>query len=943
MRKLITIVLGFTCLITHAQLAWPTVNNTMKPWTRWWWQGSAVTESDLSYTLSLYKEAGLGGVEITPIYGVYGQEQAFINYLSPEWMSRLDYTLKEAKKRTLGVDLANGTGWPFGGPWVKEEDASKTVYHIIYKVAAGKKIAQKIQYQREAYIRTANNKILKPSDLIKPLAANKNHQALSLDQVHYPSTLPLLNLTAYSKGKAPLDLTSKVSAAGQLNWVAPTGDWTLVALFTALHGKLVERAAPGGEGYAIDHFAKQASSKYFQRFDSAFEKHDLSSLRSFFNDSYEVDDAKGQANWTNNLLSTFTKKRGYPLTHHLPALFASDSTEKNGRILYDYRSTIDELLLENFTVPWKQWASSKKKLVRNQSHGSPANTLDLYAAVDIPETEGNDILRFKFASSAGNVGGKNLVSAEAATWLDEHFLSDWADVKKAINLFFLGGVNHIFYHGTAYSPKAAPWPGWLFYAAVHFQPTNPMWKHFHELNSYVTRVQSFLQTSKPDNDLLVYYPIADVYSKAELPLLQHFDGMEKNFENSRFKQISEWMIENDYTFDFFSGRQLNDFKYNSGIETHGNTYQAILLPGNSYITTGEFLKLIALAKQGATVLIDKNIPAKVPGYANHKMRQRLLDSLVSTLVFKNEGTVKTAVIGKGKFMIGDDIGSLLIHAQIRKEILHTNGISFLRKTNASGTIYLLSNTSGSAFNDWVNFQANAKGTAAAFDPVTGASGLLESKKGDAGQPLHFIKLEPGETIICQLFTAPRKGSRFPYFEKAGAAIPLNGQWKIEFMEGGPNLPAPQQSTGPQFWTTNNDSSAKNFSGTAKYSTTFSRPVEASRYWQLNLGEVNATAEIWLNGTKITTVIGPTYTVMIPAEKLLAENKLEVVVANLMANRIAHMDRNHIPWKIFYNTNMPARKKENSKQGLFDASEWKPLPSGLAGPVTLTPLKTKDNF
>jgi len=32
--------------------------------------------------------------------------------------------------------------------------------------------------------------------------------------------------------------------------------------------------------------------------------------------------------------------------------------------------------------------------LRNQSHGSPANTLDLYSVVDIPETEGTDILRF---------------------------------------------------------------------------------------------------------------------------------------------------------------------------------------------------------------------------------------------------------------------------------------------------------------------------------------------------------------------------------------------------------------------------------------------------------------------------------------------------------------------------------------------------------------------
>ena len=47
-----------------------------------------------------------------------------------------------------------------------------------------------------------------------------------------------------------------------------------------------------------------------------------------------------------------------------------------------------------------------------------------------------------------------------------------------------------------------------------------------------------------------------------------------------------------------------------------------------------------------------------------------------------------------------------------------------------------------------------------------------------------------------------------------------------------------------------------------------------------------------------------------------------------------MDRNNIPWKTFYNINMSARLKENLKNGIFDASAWKPLPSGLQGPVKL---------
>jgi hypothetical protein len=51
-----------------------------------------------------------------------------------------------------------------------------------------------------------------------------------------------------------------------------------------------------------------------------------------------------------------------------------------------------------------------------------------------------------------------------------------------------------------------------------------------------------------------------------------------------------------------------------------------------------------------------------------------------------------------------------------------------------------------------------------------------------------------------------------------------------------------------------------------------------------------------------------------------------------------MDRNGVQWKKFYNINMAARLRENNKNGVFDASAWEPLESGLPGPVTITPMK-----
>jgi len=281
-----------------AQISWPPITKTTKPWTRWWWEGSAVNTKDLTWNLTQYQKAGLGGVELTPIYGVYGYEKQFVNFLSPAWMKLFDHTLSESKRLGLGVDLANGTGWPFGGPWVTDNDASKTIYYKTYSLNYGEQVTGPVEYIQEALIRTANNKQVSPDSVRQPVSKNRNLQAMALDQIQYAGKLPLQALIAYDESHAVLDLTHKIDANGKLHWIAGEGKWTLYALFQGLHGKMVERAAPGGEGYAIDHFSKAASYNYFKKFDEAFKGHDISYLRLFFNDSYEVDDAKGQANWT---------------------------------------------------------------------------------------------------------------------------------------------------------------------------------------------------------------------------------------------------------------------------------------------------------------------------------------------------------------------------------------------------------------------------------------------------------------------------------------------------------------------------------------------------------------------------------------------------------------------------------------------------------------------
>src|SRR5690554_5088057 len=76
--------------------AWPEVTREMKPWTRWWWMGSAVNEQELKWHLETFADKGFGGVEIAPIYGAKGYEEEYVPFLSPRWMEVLQYLIAKS-------------------------------------------------------------------------------------------------------------------------------------------------------------------------------------------------------------------------------------------------------------------------------------------------------------------------------------------------------------------------------------------------------------------------------------------------------------------------------------------------------------------------------------------------------------------------------------------------------------------------------------------------------------------------------------------------------------------------------------------------------------------------------------------------------------------------------------------------------------------------------
>jgi hypothetical protein len=105
---------------------------------------------------------------------------------------------------------------------VTPADACKYATYQTYALKGGERLAEKVSFVQKP-IATAIGHRVDPKQLADPVATNKNLRALALEQVCFENPLPLQSLMAYPEQGPAADLTSKVGASGQLNWLAPAG------------------------------------------------------------------------------------------------------------------------------------------------------------------------------------------------------------------------------------------------------------------------------------------------------------------------------------------------------------------------------------------------------------------------------------------------------------------------------------------------------------------------------------------------------------------------------------------------------------------------------------------------------------------------------------------------------------------------------------------------
>ena len=848
-------------------------------WTRWWWLGSAISEKDITAELTSLQNAGFGGVEISPIYAPDAPGYTPVEYLSPVFEQRFRHAVRTARAHNMDVDCILGTGWPYGGPWI--------------------------------------------------------------GNVHRAQGLSIIPAAQRKRPDGAIE-------------IAATRDLVALAVPTR---QQVKRSGPGGAGNVMDPFSRDATLAFLKPIDAFLKRLGSDTPRAVFNDSWEVYGATTTA----GIAATFEKAAGYPFADAIASLAAKSISPNAKAQRSDYAAHLEALAQSKFLTPWSMFAHSHNAKTRLQAHGSPGNLIDFYGAADIAEAEQfgcgplvlsgreplvaipkpvshevavEEMFICTLASSAAQLTGKPLVSAEAFTWLGEHGAAPLDHIRAEVDELFLAGINHIFCHGTAASPADAPWPGWMFYASNHFGPTNPWFAHIQPLTDYVARAQSLLQASTVDADALVYFPIWDGRGDINQasPVTTYSLHGTADWLRSGMPGLSslvqQW---------FRDGSQISMFsdsiieEVNVGKEgqltSHGSTWKCIIVPECTTMPETTLGRIVKLANEGADVIFIGNPPKQVPGYDQREQRQTAMDQRWSNIfaspISQKVSQTKSYKCGRGLITLAPDWQAARAAGGWLSEPMASITLGIRRFRIGTTPAHFIVNRANGIHQKHL--------TVAHSGPRPRTATILDPRSGHI-----FVAPVVSHTATSVSLQAdlPADSVRFVIWDNPKMPVPIgiaaarreriltHGTFDVTPGRGSVH-PETMKSVTLGDWC-KWSAAWRAFSGRATYKASVS--ASAGKRVTIDLGDVRHSARIYWNGRELATLISAPYEVSIAASDVKTNNILEVEVANLMLNGLIGCEKSGMKWQKFYFVGIDYKP--------FTATSHSELPSGILGPIII---------
>jgi len=697
-----------------------------------------------------------------------------------------------------------------------------------------------------------------------------------------PDTSPLLSDVPATPGEEDtraaqvLDLTSKLSPDGTLQWDVPAGDWQILRFGCTVgdHSR-VSTSSEGWGGYALDVLDEGAFKRYWDAVVAPLidDAGPLAgrTLKYLHTDSWEVE----AINWTPTLREEFRR--------------IVEGRAQSNPFLNDFRKTLGDLAVDHHFKPFAAWAHARGLQIHPESGGPHAVPIDAQRTLgrdDVPMSEFwarswrhriTDADRFfvKQPASAAHVYGKNLVAAEGFTTIGPHWQETiWDNLKPAFDRALCEGLNLLVWHAFVNSPAEMGLPGQQYFAGTHFNPNTTWWPKSGPFLSYIDRSQFLMQRGLFVADAAYYYG-------------DHVP----NFTQLRASDPAQ--LGAGYDYDVLTEEAiLTRLSVRDGrlVLPDGMSYRVLVLPSRPAISLPVLRRLQVLIEAGATIIGPRpSQGTSLDGFpASDAEVERIASELWSRDLFPRK-------VGKGRVFGALPARIVLAADGVRPDFeAQANGqaggspaLSYIHRRDGGTEIYFVANPEPRAAQARCTFRV-ADRAPELWNAVTGEHRFATAytqANGRTTLPLEFTPC--GSWFV--IFRAPAQAhpaTGQPNTLQLTPRATLDGPWTVSFDPrwGGP---ASAQFEQLASWNSRPEPGIRFYSGTATYRKSFDLPAGllAGRRLALDLGSVHEVAGVRLNGQPLGIVWAPPFRVDISRAVKATGNVLEIEVVNFWPNRI----------------------------------------------------------
>lgn len=817
-----------------------------RPFVRWWWNNNQVEETEILRELDVLKAAGIGGVEINPIAApakAAPSSAEVLKWRSPKWDHMLHVACQGARKRGMIVDLIAGSGWPFGGEFLKPNEQIMRLSVKTRTVEGGRRLR------------------LDLGDLLGSKPAELRFVKI------FPQRLSSLDEVR--------DVTGSVDKDRMLEVEVAKGPHVVACGFLERGYCKVTFGVPGADGPTMDHMQKDVTRAYLDRLRGVEETwgEPLSKyVRAIFCDSIET----MGANWTHDMADSFRRRKGYDITPWLPFVVGQESAEivpsaelrdRLRRARYDWSEHVVSVFLGNFTSEYTAFCHDHGLLSRYQAYGLPhlMGMAEGYMIPDIPETNNwlysqrvidpmnpghftwnqkhGYMIWAKYAAAGGRLRDKKIISNEAMTNTSRVFHATLGTIKQADDMNFVTGVTHSVLHGYNYVPPDVPFPGWIRFGTL-FSEHNTWWPYFSRWVDYNARLSWVFQETRPVAEVAILGRTADLWSTTGLardPF--HLDPA---YLHRLWEPLSQLGVGCDYLHEaVLQGAATRDGRLRIG----PMSYKLLIVANAESLLPATAEAIRRFAEGGGKVLFVNRAPDRAPGLPDAGAADSRVRAAIASARKAGAVTLAGPPDSAGLAELRDWTSGMLDRLRFERACSirsPRDGLYSLRHRAPDAEVLFFTNTyRRESSRSRVDFALGASGLWR-WDPETGDRTPYELPRDATG---FEIDLRPLESVL--LVTGPKQAlpprTRQPGNRPEPFAIAT--PWSVTFQPTHSDKSFTLSMPSLASFTASDDPRVRTFAGTAVYRTSFH--LTEAPYTRLDLGWDNDfISEVELNGRKL---------------------------------------------------------------------------------------------